>query len=326
MAKGEYSWPVIGHEQAIGFLESALDNHKIAQTYVFSGLDDLGKSLVALAFAKNLQGEQAGFNTDLHILEPAPDKKSLPIEAVRDFIKLLNLSSFSNSYKIGIIRQADLLTAEAQSALLKTLEEPKDKVVIILLTADENRLQSTILSRSQILYFYPVPAAVIYDYLLKNYNAPRSLAKDLANLALGRPLYAQRLWEHPADYQSYLEHAGLWLSLTPLDFNGRLRVLDQIFKDKTWSKAAVELAEGIIMMAEGLSRDLLLLTLDQPDRVQHSALRPALEDSRKFLNSTSGNESGPLILKQLKLLAQAREYLAANVNPHLVLEQVVLNW
>jgi len=325
MAKDQYNWPKIGNDKVIEFLERSLQNNKIAQTYIFIGADDLGKSTIALAFARNLQGEQEGFNSDLHLLSPEAGKKSISIEATRQFIKTLNLSSFSNSYKIGIIKEAELLSDEAKSALLKTLEEPRDKVIIILLAADENDLPATILSRSQILYFYPVPAAVTYDYLIDNYGANRSLAKDLANLALGRPLAALHLFEHPEEYDTYLERAEIWLSLAGLGLNERLAALDKIFKDKTWSKQALDTAGEIIMMAEGLARDLFLLNLGQPERLQHSALMAALEKNLAGLNEVSSHDSVPLILRQLKLLAQAKEYLAANVNPRLILEQVVIN-
>ena len=325
MANDKYNWPQIGNDKVIEFLERGLQNNKIAQTYVFIGADDLGKSTIALAFARNLQGEQEGFNSDLHLLAPEAGKKSISIEATRQFIKTLNLSSFSNSYKIGVIKEAELLSDEAKSALLKTLEEPREKVVIILLAAEESDLPATILSRSQILYFHPVPAAIIYDYLIDNYGANRSLAKDLANLALGRPLAALRLLEHPEEYSAYLERAEIWLSLPGLDLNDRLAALDRIFKDKTWSKQALDAAGDTILMAEGLARDLFLLSLGQPERLQHSALIATLEKTLAVLNEASGGEGAPLILRQLKLLAQAKEYLASNVNPRLILEQVVIN-
>lgn len=332
----EYQWPTIGNEKIVEFLERGLKNNKIAQTYIFAGQNDLGKSTIALALARNLQSAAdgsadvesgvAGLNSDLHILQPEADQKSISIEQVREFIKTLNLSSFLNSYKIGIIKEADKLSDEAKSALLKTLEEPKEKVIIILLVADENNLPATILSRGQILYFQPVPAAVIYDYLIKNYGASRSLAKDLANLALGRPLAAVRLLQNPEAYRTYLERAESWLASLTRDTNGRWQALNQFFNDKTWSKQAVESATDILNMAEGLARDLLLLNLGQPDRLQFSVLAPALQKTLTSLAAAGDEQNAALaILKQLRLIAQAREYLAANVNPRLVLEQIMIN-
>ncbi len=320
----KYTWPEIGNDKAIEFLNRSLENNKVAQTYVFIGPEELGKSTIALSFAKNLQGDYDGFNSDLYILSPEPGKKSIGIEAVREFIKMLNLSSFMNSYKIGLIKEADLLSEEAKSALLKTLEEPRDKVVIILLVSSEESLPATILSRSQKVYFYPVPAATIYDYLIKNYQAKRSEAKDLANLALGRPLKAIRYLENPDTYKNYLEEAEKFLSLFNSDINSRLKVLDSIFSDRTYSRQASENALSFLLMSEGLLRDLLLLNLDQKDRLQHLVLLPALEKSLVNLGGDTENKVF-FLLNKLKLLAQAKEYLANNVNPHLVLEQLFIN-
>lgn len=323
--KNQFNWPKIGNERVIEFLNRSLEADKVAQTYIFVGPDDLGKATIALAFARNLQGNAEGFNSDLYLLKPEEDKKSLTIEQVRDFIKTLNLSSFLNSYKIGIIKEAERLTAEAQNALLKTLEEPKDKVVVILLVTSEESLPATILSRSQILYFQPVEAAVIYDYLLANYQVSRSLAKDLANLALGRPLKAIRWLENPDKYKEYLEAAQIFLTFFQLDVNDRFKNLDKLFNDRSFSKQSVQSALEILFLAEGLLRDLLLLSLNQKDRLQHSALAPELERTLANLETAAGGESAPLILSRLKLIAQAKEYLGANVNPRLVLEQLVVN-
>jgi len=320
------SWPAIGNEKVIEFLERGLASGQIAQTYIFSGLDDLGKSTIALAFARRLQGDEAGRSSDLHILAPEADSKSISIDAAREFIKLLNLSSFLDSYKIGIIKEADRLSEEAKSALLKTLEEPREKVVIILLAAEAEKLPATIRSRAQILYFHPVPAAQIYDYLIANHKINRSLAKDLANLSLGRPLVALDFLEHPEGYKEYLEQAAKWLSLAALDANGRLHALDDIFSDKSWSQQAREAAGRLIFMAEGLARDLLLLSLGAPDKLQHSSLFSDLTQTLSVLAARDDAGGGPAALGQLRLCAQAKEYLEGNVNPRLVLEQLAINW
>lgn len=322
----EYEWPSIGNERVIGFLESGLKNNQVAQTYVFAGRADLGKFTVALAFARNLQGTAASANSDLHILEPEEDKKGISIAGVREFIKTLSLSSFLNSYQVGIIKEADKLSEEAKSALLKTLEEPREKIIVILLVEDERSLPATILSRAQILYFQPVPAAVIYDYLIKDKKTGRSLARDLANLALGRPLAAVRYLEDPEAYRQYLARAADWLSLPAITLSERLAVLDRMFSDKTWSVQATAGAQEVLAMAEGLERDLLLSCLAQQDRLQHSSLAAEIAAALTALEAARPRGAAPEILRHLKLVAQAREYLAANVNPHLVLEQVVSNY
>jgi len=319
------NWPAIGNEAAIEFLSRSLSNDKIAQTYVFSGPDDLGKSTIALAYAKNLQGGGDGFNSDLHILEPLPEKKSISIEQVREFIKILNLSSFLNSYKIGIIKQADLLSDEAKSALLKTLEEPSENTVIILLVSDENNLPKTILSRAQVLYFYPVKTEIIYDYLVKVCGANRSLAKDLANLVLGRPLKALHFLENAEHYAAYLVKAETIINFFSEDLNTRLNNLDKIYNDRSYSLQAATAAREILEISEGVLRDLFLLSIGNNDLVQHTMFLDKLNEAKLAVESLSGDNGGAYILNKLLLISDARKYLESNVNPRLVLEQFLIN-
>lgn len=319
------NWPAIGNEVAIEFLSRSLINDKIAQTYIFSGPDDLGKSTIALSYAKNLQDGELGFNSDLHILEANPEKKSISIEQVREFIKILYLSSFLNTYKIGIIKQAELLTEEAKSALLKTLEEPTEKTVIILLVSDENNLPKTILSRAQVLYFYPVKASIIYDYLIKECGANRSLAKDLANLVLGRPLKAIHFLENADLYTSYLLKVDIFIGFFKEDLNTRLSNLDKIYNDRTYSKQATVSAREILEIAEGVMRDLLLLSLGNFDLLQHAMLEDKLNEAKTAIEKAHGSNSGAFILSKMQLISDARKYLDSNVNPRLVLEQLLIN-
>lgn len=320
-----YNWPKIGNERAINFLSRVLDGGNPASTYIFAGPENLGKSTIALSFARNLQGNLDGFNSDLHILARAPEEKSISIESVREFIKMLSLGSFLGSYKIGLIKEASYLSEEAKSALLKTLEEPKSGVVIIILVDDISHLPATIISRSQVVYFQPVSSDLIYDYLIENYQTNRSLAKDLANLCLGRPLEAIGYLENPKKYKEYLERAEVCLDmLTAESGAARLELLDSLFKDKTWSKEAREMAKDLIFLAEGLVRDIMLLSLGQPNFMQHLALADKLTSAKESFGNT--NEAVLRCLNYLKLLDQAKDYLDASVNPRLVLEQVILNY
>lgn len=319
-----YSWPSIGNEKAIAFLDQSIKSDRLAQAYVFIGPEELGKSTVALSFAKNLQGDIEGFNSDLHILNPEAGKKSISIAQVRDFIKILNLSSFLGSYKIGLIKEADLLSEEAKSALLKTLEEPKEKVIIILLVSSEENLPATILSRSQKIYFNPVSAAIIYDYLIDNYKAGRSQAKDLSALALGRPLRAISYLESPETYQDYLQSARQVLKAVCSLPGDRILILDELFNDRTYSQAALKGALNIVAIFEGLLRDMLLISLDKGDLIQHLALSSEFTEAFSALN-LEGDDRVQFFLERLKLISQAREYLQASVNPRLVLEQLFFN-
>lgn len=326
----ETNWPKIGNEKPIKYLQGLVSEDNASGAYIFIGPDDLGKSTIALAFARNLMGDALQFetslNSDLHIIEPEEGKKTISIEQVRELIATLSLSSFLNSYKIAIIKKAQLLGKEAQNALLKTLEEPQKKVIIILLASSEEGILPTILSRSQKLHFQAVPAETIYDYLISEYGAKRTKARDLANLSLGRPLRAVDFLENDIAYEKYIKRAKILLSFFSLNINERLSHLSEVYNDKTYSSFAVDSAKEIISIYEGLWRDLLLLHYESSDRVQHSAI---LDDLNKTLVSLRGglgdDKIGTYLLERFKLAAMAREYLDASVNPYMVLEQLAIN-
>lgn len=322
----QFQWPQIGNDNLIEFLDKSLTKHKLAQTYIFAGPEDLGKSTVALAFARNLiisdvaeTRDFSSVNSDLHILNREAGKKNISIEAVRDFIKMLSLSSFLNSYKIGIIYDAETLSPEAASALLKTLEEPREKVIIILLTSSVDLLMPTIVSRSQVLYFYPVAFETVYDYLTKELNLKRTDAKDMAALAAGRPLLAAKFVEDETVYENQLETARLFLSFFNLDIPGRLKALANYLNGNGPLNA--DKAFTILESWQRVARDLSLNAMGCPELIQHTALIKELS----ALSVVSSSEALIYYSKILELLYTLRRYLSANVAPQAVLEQVIYN-
>jgi len=327
--KSKFVWPAIGQDRAAAFLEKSLLSGKPAQTYIFSGPSDLGKSTLALAFARNLwhlDGGQAeansnlgGFDSDLFILEKEAGKKQISVEQAREFIKRLGLSSFLNSYKIGIIKEAELLSKEAQNALLKTLEEPREKVVIMLLVDDVSHLAPTISSRAQILFFYPVGSDSVYDYLISSLEVKRSVAKEMAMAVLGRPLQARRWAENPELYLKKTELVRKLFGFLESDLAGRLALIAEAGSDNSWT---VELAIEWLDVFESLWRDAMLLALGQEDRMQYPAL---LDRWRKFM-ALNGEEMSSLrqTLSNLKQVQRARDYINGSVNPKNVLESLAI--
>ena len=326
----QFQWPEIGNNNLIEFLDHSLASQKLAQTYIFAGPEDLGKSTVALAFARNLilsDGQEArdfsSVNSDLHILSKEAGKKNISIEAVRDFIKILSLSSFLNSYKIGIIKNAETLSNEAASALLKTLEEPRDKVIIILLTSSVDLLMPTIVSRSQVLYFYPVSYDTVYNYLTKELNLKRSDAKDVASLAAGRPLLAAKFAENENVYARQIETARVFLSFFKLNIPDRLMALVEFLKGE--GALNPDKAAAILEIWQRVTRDLVLMAVNCPDLVQHTALNEELRVTGISFSALNNDETLRYYTKILELLNLLKKYLAANVAPNSVLEQVVYN-
>lgn len=189
---------IIGHKRQREFLKMSVDSKKLSHAYLFHGPSQIGKKLVALELVKYLNCKEknapcnkckmclqidSGLYSDFLLIKPEEDKKSISIDQIRELREKLSLSSMSDGHKIAIIDNAHLMTFEAQSALLKQLEEPKGKKIIILITEYPDNLLSTIVSRCQQIRFSLVKEEEIEKHIEKKINVGD---KILAS-SLGRP-------------------------------------------------------------------------------------------------------------------------------------------
>ena len=193
---------LIGHKKQWQFLKKSFELGKIPHGLLFQGEEKLGKRTFALEFIKlvncqnneitarpcqkclSCQEIEKGTHPDFILIEPP--KKGIQIFQIRDLsLKLASKPSLA-SFKSAIINQAHLMTREAQSCFLKTLEEPKGKTILILITEYPERLLPTILSRVQRIKFYPVKKAEIKNYLISRGFSERK-AEELTAISLGKP-------------------------------------------------------------------------------------------------------------------------------------------
>jgi len=330
-------WSHIGNERIVRCWAAHLASDQLAHCYLLVGPADIGKASVAKNFARTLVCQQRqepgadwpcghclscqqtarGVYPDFYEVDLLPDKKKIGIEQVRELLEKVNLSSFANSYQVIIIRQAETLSDSAANALLKSLEEPKKKVVFILLTESLASIPGTIASRSQVFRFYPVAAGLIYDHLVNQYGANRELAKDLAQVALGRPNLAIRFFEQPDLYLAYCQLAQLLLKLIKSrNLAERLAYLSELYPKTAASAGETEWKLWQIWL--GLTRDLLLIKQDQTPLIQHWFMRQELTNVAATISWTE-------LLNLFTKLGAARDYLVANVQPNLVFHNLAAN-
>lgn len=164
---------IIGHQKQWNFLTRSVKENRLSHAYLFFGPSHIGKKKVAIEFAKYLnclnkrdwqpcnqckicyQIEKKIW-PNLVFLEPKVSKSIIPIEEIREVKKKLALSAQDDLWKVVIIDEAHKLSFDAQSALLKQLEEPKGKVVIILISEYPYKILPTVVSRCQKIKFEPV--------------------------------------------------------------------------------------------------------------------------------------------------------------------------
>jgi DNA polymerase-3 subunit delta' len=161
-----------------GQLHRSLQRGRLAHAYLFTGPRGSGKEAVARTLAKALNCTKKdhdscdhcdscrrvdeGAHPDVYWVRPESKSRRIQVEQMREFMKAVNLRSSMGGVKVGIVVDADCLGEESSNAFLKTLEEPPAQTVIVLLTADPQRLLPTILSRCLRISFGPTtgPAAL----------------------------------------------------------------------------------------------------------------------------------------------------------------------
>src|SRR5215212_4565402 len=170
-----------------------------------------------------------GNHPDLHRLAPVGAGSVIPIggredRGVRDLVRDLALLPVEGGARVAIVAAADRMTEDAQSAFLKTLEEPPVGAVLILTAADEERLLPTIRSRCVRIRLGPVPRAEVEGLLVDASLADAPTAARLARIAAGRPGEALALARAPATLVIRSEVARTLLDLLSATRAERLRL------------------------------------------------------------------------------------------------------
>jgi len=163
----KHNWNVNGHFDQLFLLEQAIRNKTLAHGYIFTGPNKNSKKLIAKKLAQILlcttfnacgncqQCKTFVVGSNADYLELSQDDE-LKIESIRELGYKLALKPYAAPYKIAVIDNAHNMTIEAANSLLKVLEEPKPKTILILLTDNAHRLLPTISSRAQKINFAPL--------------------------------------------------------------------------------------------------------------------------------------------------------------------------
>jgi DNA polymerase-3 subunit delta' len=177
---------IIGHQKQWQYLAKLAEADKLPHALLFFGEEKIGKKTLAIEFAKLLLKEdvEKKLHSDFIFIEPG--KREIQISQIRELIWKLSLKPFLASLKVAIIDQAHCLNEEAQSCLLKTLEEPKGSSLLILITEYPEMLLPTILSRVQKIRFRPPELAEIEDYLAKKGFEKEELS-EIIKFSLAKP-------------------------------------------------------------------------------------------------------------------------------------------
>lgn len=226
--------PIIGHEAIIADLKDLNTRGALGHGYIFIGPAMVGKRTLAIALGHYLEkgifepaGTEAGHEEVLQdikiidlafmkMLHPDASGDSIGIDAAREVKTFLWQKPNTSARRTLIIDNAELLTTEAQNALLKITEEPPESSLLILITSDIESILSTIVSRLPKIYFGAVPQTTIEKWLANNENVSKSKIAQLTKRSLGKPGIAWRML-HDEVFQKNLELADAFLKTVPTD-------------------------------------------------------------------------------------------------------------
>jgi DNA polymerase-3 subunit delta' len=236
------TWGIVGHEKAVELLQRAVaDESRRSHAYLFAGPEQVGRATVARRFAQALnceggaslfsEGEGAaerpcgecracrlieeGKHPDVetvtvgglcdeseHKDHSKDNSQDIRICQIRRLEHVVNRAPYEGRVRVLIVDPADAMTTEAANAFLKTLEEPPEHVVLILLTAREEALPETVRSRCRRVAFGGVATDKIAAALRERWDADEETAERLARMARGRLGWAVNALQHESVLES----------------------------------------------------------------------------------------------------------------------------
>ncbi len=290
---------IIGNTKIVRYLDKVLQKGFVSHAYLFEGPEHVGKMTVALAFAGKLLGdvsEDISRNPDLILVSPDKEEKQIGVEAARRLQKDLSLYPFKASYKVAIIEKAETLSPSAANSLLKTIEEPGETSIIILVASDMERVLPTIRSRCQILSFTPVTDREIADML----EGSGTGAQAVVDLAEGRPGLALRL-RGDKELQGKMEDdRKTVLSLFGKGNYARMESISRVYEMEKEEVAEV-LGGWIVALRAEMLEDM---AHPEAGGIKLCRMKAALE----------------------RTIVSREDILEKNVNPRLALENLVLGF
>ncbi len=295
---------IIAQDKAKKILSEQIKNNKIPHAYIFMGEEGTGKMLTAIEFAKILnctindyantdagpcnhclscEHIDKGSFPDLHIInfekqdeiaekESEKGKTKLGIKLIRYMQEKVYIKATDGKWKVFIIEPAEKMTMEAFNCLLKTLEEPPDNTIIILIAKHKETIPVTILSRSQTVFFQPLHSGEISMYLQNKHFLSQENANKIAEMADGSIEKAEQLMLNTQN-----EYSTLWNELT----NKKLALADILIKSKSVAKDRDSAIEAISIISENA------IKFFRQNPIKYANIIEKLSESKRFLEQNA---------------------------------------
>lgn len=321
-------------------LMECITQSRVSHAYLVVGPPQVGKTTLATDFTKmlNCLGEEGEIpcgtckqcnridrclHTDVRVVERGASKNGVSerrsligIDQIREIQRDSSLTPFEGRYRVFIIKEAEYLSEEAANSLLKILEEPPGKIVLILLTSDIGAMLPTVTSRCQKLELRSIRTKVISDVLCLRYDMAENESDEIARLSEGRPGWAFQVAANPEILVTFNNKIEFFEKLLWSGIEIRLEYVTKLV-GKSGSSASPDLQ---VELKDWLRwwRDILFVKMDVEKFITHFSHRVAI---RKISENCPVSD----ITRVLRNIEATRDHLNRNVNSRLALENMMLS-
>jgi len=324
-----------GQFHAIEFFRRAIRGGRLAHAYILVGAQGVGKRPFARALAQYVFCADRNDDAcdacrscrliasdrfpDLHWYRREEGRQQLRVEVIEEFQRVVNLKPLETGRKVFVIEDADKLNPSSANRLLKVLEEPPPKSLLLLLALDVRDFLPTILSRCHVIRLRPLAVNDLTRRLVQEVNCTSQQARYLAHFTMGSPGLAATL----AAGDFFQERDRLIDMMIGMGADGHFAAAEEMFKRAGGSAdTSQERREVLLTFLDVIAlfyRDVLAETLGGDGA-------PLInEDRAEDVRTLAGRLSSERARRILASIEEARRVLLLNANQKLLLENLTFD-
>ena len=318
---------VVGHKDILKYISSAVENNRVSHAYILNGERGSGKKMLANLFAMTLlcetgdnepcgkchsckQAESGNHPDIIRVIHEKPN--SISVDDIRTQVNnTVDIKPYQGPYKVYIIPQADMMTPQAQNAILKTIEEPPAYAVILLLTTNLDKLLETVQSRCLKLQTKPIRERDVLAYLMNVMGLTKEKAYFCLDFAQGNLGKAIKL----AGNEEYAEIVDSVVNVLTHIGDMDVETLGKAVKDIEQFKMSMNDYMDLMMM---WYRDAMMI------KITGNVDKILFKNEFSTLKKQAGKLTFKSIEDKIDAIAKAEQRLLANANFEVTIELLLL--
>ncbi len=327
-------WQIFGHDWAVDLLQHQAANSSIRHAYLFMGPKGVGRRTMALRFAQSLNCSaqptpgvaclacrdcrqiEEMVHPDLSLLTPEEGHKDILIDQVRSLQHTLSLAPYASAYRIALLPDFQRATTQAANALLKTLEEPSDRVVLLLTASVLEALLPTIVSRCEVIRLRPSSIPAAQAYFMENMGLTEEKADLIAHLSGGRIGAGKRFIEETDTLDRRREVLENLFTMLPAAIYDRFKTAENL--TKSYDQARKNVGETLPIWLS-FWRDVFVRASGSEMPLVNIDIEPQIKSAASTLDIHTARS---LVVDH----EQAIQQMDAYVNVRLLVENLMLKW